>query len=1762
MLGKKSGRPDKSPSTSSPIPINNPKLTRRRKPQIVNQKDYIDDLSTDNDDDDDDDNDNDKIKSNSPIMSESIKKYKSRPKNNIELSVSPSPISEQNTISNNNNNNNNTSTTVELNNSDDNTNNNINEDIIEINEVTKTKRRARSRTPISEKNLTPSQMVKIKLNKITLFTDNQNIPISDNNFEIILKSSKFTISSSINLNFQIHLGSGNIKEIKFPKDKNLIPGTILFIFQNDVKIILDKKSYYVEKLLIQFQDPTDNSKLKLFKRFLPEAKFMPFSSQESIKYFTSTSLDFKPSSSETFYGTGIFKSSNSSNSNSNSNSKNSKNSKNSMDTDFSSLSRIPKKKLNIIPTAPESRRSNRRGAIIKYENEDSEDEKANEKMVSENGDILPNEYTSENDQLIFEPNLKFKFDNKKTFTITNDDFKCLYNGNWINDTLVDFFLNYHLKLSIENKIPKSNNIEILNSFFFTSLSRPREDLNYYMNVKSWFKLNDTLFDKDFVIIPIMQDLHWYFVVITDLKYLKKKHMKLKLLKENDQIDNFNTINSDSDNHEDNDDKDNSNNTNLKIVDNSQSQNLDNTNIYLNDLSISQNKDDVISIDEEESPLYEDDKLPNISNNESKSQDFQSSKNLKSADEKITGVVQICILDSLYRNHEREILLLKDFIIGYAAEKYDFEIKSNEIIKHKCFVPRQNNFNDCGLHLVMNVETMLSDPIIFNKKVLKRSPKGFRQTLKMKKENEMLFNPKKMLNIREDLRNLLLKLLKDQVTESGGDSSKIGTLTAGAKKLQELNNLNDSNSNKIGVSGNINLSNKTTNGSSLNLNKNNSNLNASNNDNHDNHDNNGDTNDNDNDNNDNNKSDNDNNNNNNNNNIDYNTNNNGNDDDEEDDDLMIIHAEDKEPIHPDLELSHVKPASIPLKNSIKDDNGKRRGRPAKKKQMIVKLELSKNVSRKNLENFEMKNNDDEDDDDTITNLKPVTLNKSVRRITRGSRKLSLNSDYFFETTSTKPKRKYTRRKIDIKSVDKDKEKVMQKSKNADYDNDNENNNNGGDDDDDGILSQDSYHAKDYDAVSLKMLESDYETVDEIGAKIDKEINEPIIPKTTEKSSSEKLMDDVDCELYSSNYNTPLSPINLSSEGIDKNDVNDNSRNRNISNKEQINTTISSRVLKKKSQPVVIEDENGDDDDDDDDDGDDKYEPEIHQTEINNEFKHKLEDVNHHSDKKRKMEQGENQNKTNNKRGGASHTNEIIMQSDLWYNIKNASHRMLVAGRNKSDSNYQKNPSVSYKNFFQEEKKPLRETRFGNASDPAKGLEVNDAIPLDYDVKEISKNHGVRVNKYSSNSSSISPIKLSDQENKQSINGDSSLIVYRQNSLKSVSLSDYQTSSVKSSRRSPGSFLMNNHSRYHPSYFDQYNSGYSYNNNNSRYDIRDNDYNNFNSNHYSSQSPYFPTNSKYHMHNMGNDNVNQFPYREEYHPQNLKSNFKTNRFLTKLPTHPKQISDKRSKKSLGWIDKTGNTSTSFDPSPEKVNMNSSMRSNVKNPLQNAENNRKYIRNDSKQENNRQNKIIENASKIETMSVISSKKDERINHLDPNAPIKSQTRPVVPCRNLSSQQNLMPDLKPKDTIHDDTELKSLKIKKDSSKVSEISKLIFTRPWKKKANITEKQLKSGVTKKKDAVNIDSNNINNSMNPRKRLNLGKIQNDYDLINSNESTEMKISGFYKLAGEKQLNDIDKTFSFSTGTSEDDSYNFNSTVWEESIPETVTEEDDITEVLYR
>lgn len=113
-----------------------------------------------------------------------------------------------------------------------------------------------------------------------------------------------------------------------------------------------------------------------------------------------------------------------------------------------------------------------------------------------------------------------------SIVITNTDLDVLREGEFLNDTIVDFYLRYIQETNVQDK---HEEFHFFNSFFYkryiTSGSQPAER---HKHVAKWTAKVD-IFEKKFIIVPINQRLHWSLAIIINPGKKKRRILYLDSL---------------------------------------------------------------------------------------------------------------------------------------------------------------------------------------------------------------------------------------------------------------------------------------------------------------------------------------------------------------------------------------------------------------------------------------------------------------------------------------------------------------------------------------------------------------------------------------------------------------------------------------------------------------------------------------------------------------------------------------------------------------------------------------------------------------------------------------------------------------------------------------------------------------------------------------------------------------------------------------------------------------------------------------------------------------------------------------------------------------------------------------------------------------------------------------------------------------------------------------------------------------------------------
>ncbi|GMM55539.1 SUMO protease [Maudiozyma humilis] len=304
----------------------------------------------------------------------------------------------------------------------------------------------------------------------------------------------------------------------------------------------------------------------------------------------------------------------------------------------------------------------------------------------------------------FKPSLKYKFEDGSKYTITNQDFKCLYNNDWINDTIIDFFTKYYVTDSISKGIVENDHAHAMSSFFYTKLISDPE--NYYDNVKKWVQNTDLITAK-YIVVPINVNYHWFGCIIYNFDALMSFMLSQK-----------------------------------------------------RDTSDGEAEKSPESLPHDVNPT------PEVPLDQFRPTDLPEAviKNDSGTDEsddlsEVCPTIQLLTFDSLHGTHSRELDPIKEFLIGYAKDKYSVTIEKSNIKMKTCQVPQQPNMSDCGVHVILTIKKFFENPLTTIEVWRTAGRKSSRSSTYV---NDYFERSRRNMSARKELRQVLWGLQKCQI----------------------------------------------------------------------------------------------------------------------------------------------------------------------------------------------------------------------------------------------------------------------------------------------------------------------------------------------------------------------------------------------------------------------------------------------------------------------------------------------------------------------------------------------------------------------------------------------------------------------------------------------------------------------------------------------------------------------------------------------------------------------------------------------------------------------------------------------------------------------------------------------------------------------------------------------------------------------------------------------------------------------------------------
>lgn len=265
----------------------------------------------------------------------------------------------------------------------------------------------------------------------------------------------------------------------------------------------------------------------------------------------------------------------------------------------------------------------------------------------------------------------------KRSMVTWDDLAKLEDKEFLNDSIVDLFIRY-LQNNISPDIVKK--MHFFSTFFYERLTARSKRQIDYDAVKNWTKTIN-IFTRDYIVIPICENAHWYVMIVCNPKALGEEEAKAESESETGIVHNTS--------HE------------VDSVEN------DTKDILKSDLDLERSQEGLF--------IYSDDETA-MTPRRRKAGRKSRSHTRKKYD---TNAPVIITLDSLDIPRSTTAGLIKDYLIQEGKTR-NKEIEKGSIQGMSAKdIPHQPNWYDCGIYLCMYLEQFMADPPKFIESLLQR-----------------------------------------------------------------------------------------------------------------------------------------------------------------------------------------------------------------------------------------------------------------------------------------------------------------------------------------------------------------------------------------------------------------------------------------------------------------------------------------------------------------------------------------------------------------------------------------------------------------------------------------------------------------------------------------------------------------------------------------------------------------------------------------------------------------------------------------------------------------------------------------------------------------------------------------------------------------------------------------------------------------------------------------------------------------------------------
>ncbi|KPI42000.1 Eukaryotic translation initiation factor 4E type 2 [Cyphellophora attinorum] len=263
---------------------------------------------------------------------------------------------------------------------------------------------------------------------------------------------------------------------------------------------------------------------------------------------------------------------------------------------------------------------------------------------------------------------------KKQVEVDFGSLKRFDDDEFLNDTLINFFLRYLQYQTEVSNSRYSTKLHFFNTYFYENLTKGTKGKGINFDaVKKWTKTVN-LFSRDFVVIPVNENLHWYAIIICNLSSYNRPPEEVAEEDENDQVQEV--------------------------------QNPDDI----------EDPSDTTKATRETQESFEELTIASSPARKSKGRKKKKAAPLKKYDTKKPVIIT---LDSLGLGRTATCRLIKDYIVALGEDNgKEIDIDELKAMTAK-MIPLQSNFSDCGLYVCMYLEQFIKNPYQFVEDILQR-----------------------------------------------------------------------------------------------------------------------------------------------------------------------------------------------------------------------------------------------------------------------------------------------------------------------------------------------------------------------------------------------------------------------------------------------------------------------------------------------------------------------------------------------------------------------------------------------------------------------------------------------------------------------------------------------------------------------------------------------------------------------------------------------------------------------------------------------------------------------------------------------------------------------------------------------------------------------------------------------------------------------------------------------------------------------------------